>query len=273
MKTHEKSTLFERISSSVLKRAQAKQQAEISEKLKAVQGIRLKTSILRETDGQGGERLLDLLEKDPENPEIIMLIAGATDGMTYLQQAMPRIFSVLARDNSLQNELLKKALDEALREQGKAGLAEQMFREARQDVTDALARPMDRVSTTDYVISRAQEIRDELFKSRECGMVLIQNANKTDVQDVSGVGGANRVALIHGHGFRTLVLMTDKKVSNHELNKPANKLKALILDTCGGKSYQPEETEDMGRGIAENVYGFNRTATPRDIFGSPLHKK
>lgn len=269
----EKSPFVGRFGSSILKRAQIKRQAEIFEMLRMVKGIKLKASLLRETNGQGGDRLLELLEKDPKNPEMVMLIAGATDGMTYLQQAMPRLFSFIARDRSIGNEMLKKALDEALREQGKAGIAEQMFREARQDVEAALASPMKKVSTTEYIVKRSQQIRKELYGDVDCELVLVQNANRADVQDVTGVGGANRVVLIHGHGFRSSVIMTDGRISNHELKKPERMLRALILDTCGGKSYAPEETEDMGTGISEKVYGFNRTATPRDIFGTPLRKK
>ena len=266
-------SIIGRLSRSVLKKAQYKEQAEFAKRLRKVEGVLLTENIVRRTDGSGEGRLREILEENPDRHEIVMLLAGATDRMTYMQQAMPRMFNFHARDDKGTNESLKKALDAMLEKEGRAGAAEAMFREAREDVKEALKRPMKRVSTVDYMLRRAAEIREGIYDGKFCELIVVRNANRQDVHDVAQIGGQHRTALIHGHGFRSSVVMTDGRVSNHQLEKPESKLRALILDTCGGKSHVREEVEDMGDGIAEQVFGFNRIAEPRDIFATPLRKK
>lgn len=234
--------------------------------------ILMKDDVVREADGSGGEPLAEIIEQAEQGPEILMLMAGATDGMTFLQQAVPGVFSLLAKDRKIQSNLIKEVVEQALAE-GKAGMAKGTLLELRDEINEALEKPMKRVSTVDYMANRALEIRQRVFNEALCQLRVVRNATRQDLRDAVKSGGRRRAVLVHGHGFRTGVHMTDGFISNRELERPREKLKALVLDTCGSRHPNPEETEEMGADIAEEVYGFDRIAAPRDIFATPLRRR
>ena len=256
---------------SVLKRAQQKQQEALRRKLFGHQGILFERSIIRQTDGSGEGRLAPVLEENPDDPEIVMLLAGATDNFTYIQQAFPRTFNFFTRDSEVMNAMLYRGIESVLA--NGPGAAENVLKEAREEARRALNKPMKRVSTVDYMANRAEEIRHRIFDDSLCGLIVVRNANAQDLMDVAEQGGGHRALVVHGHGRAESVMMTDRIVMNSELPVPEARLRALVLDTCGsGRRFITEE-DRMGHGIAEEVYGFDRMALPRDLFGSELRKK
>ena len=251
---------------------QKKQQEELRRKLFGNQGVLLNRSIVRQPDGSGERRLGPILDENPADPEIVMLLAGATDNFTYMQQAFPRTFSFFTRDSETLNAMLNKGIEDALAT-GRTGAAESILREAREEARQALDRPMKRVSTVDYMVNRVEEIRHSIFDDSLCGLIVVRNANAQDLIDTAEKGGAHRTLVIHGHGRAESVMMTDRIVTNRELPGPEVKLRALVLDTCGSGRRFIDEEDQMGHGIAEEIYGFNRMATPRDLFASKLRKR
>ena len=255
-----------------LKKAQYEQQEELHERLSETGRIGLVTSIVRKTDGAGEHNLLEVLRQNEARPEIVMLIAGATDGMTYLQQAAPKVFKAWAGSDTNENKLMAKVMDEAVKS-GMSGMAEGLFKKVRDDANEALSRPMDKIKMVDYMTRRSEEVRQRVFGDVFCELIVVRNASRQDVIDVSKVGGQHRAAIMHSHGTTHSLSMTDGMVRGDDLAKPEVKLRALVLDACGTGGEMIPSEERIGHNMAEDIYGFNVSATPRDTFGRDLQKR
>jgi hypothetical protein len=270
--TREKRSIYGRLSDHLLISSQRKQQQELAEKIGELEGVHLKASIIRNPRGKEGQPLEELDYLQSERNQILMLLAGATDRMTYLEQAMPHVFSLIGQDGGIQTRMLAQVTEEILAS-GKAGPTERVIREARDDTRYALSNPMGKINFPDYIKGRALQINQEVFQGEECDLTVIRNASAADLRTAVAAGGGNRALLFHGHSNRTTFCMTDEALINQQLEKPKEKLRALIVDACGNNSSKSYGNEDVGEGISDNVFGFDRMATIRDIFGMPMRKK
>jgi len=117
---------------------------------------------------------------------------------------------------------------------------------------DAIIRLIESLldKTVQNLCQHIEIIRRNEFSDEKVTVIIVRNANMSDVHTAVELGGKNTVLAVYGHGVRTAVNMTDGRVANDNIDTPEEKLKALWQLTCLEDSMVNNDSEKLGERIS-----------------------